>query len=257
MWTRLKRLFRSIFGGLISDAEDPELILNQLMRDMQDEVPKMRNNVAQVMAGEKRLAAEMERSQTQLVQIDAKIKAAIRTGNDDIATTLIAQMQTAQRGLETTKMQHEQAKNASVKAREFLDNYMLQFERKKAEAMQLLAANRQAQMQERVAQTMASFQMGDNSQTFDDMREKIANRVAGAEARAELASTGLDSRMQSIDREIANFEAQDMLLAYKQQMGLAPATPQAALGEGAPSANMEKTLGAADAVPQQHQKLAE
>ncbi len=257
MWTRLKRLFRSIFGGLISDAEDPELILNQLMRDMQDEVPKMRNNVAQVMAGEKRLAAEMERSQTQLVQIDAKIKAAIRTGNDDIATTLIAQMQTAQRGLETTKMQYEQAKNASAKAREFLDNYMLQFERKKAEAMQLLAANRQAQMQERVAQTMSSFQMGDNSQTFDDMREKIANRVAGAEARAELASTGLDSRMQSIDREIANFEAQDMLLAYKQQMGLAPATPQAALGEGAPSANMEKTLGAADATPQPRQKLAE
>ena len=61
MWTRLKRLFRSIFGGIISDAEDPELILNQLMREMQDEVPKMRNNVAQVMAGEKRLAAEVER----------------------------------------------------------------------------------------------------------------------------------------------------------------------------------------------------
>ena len=257
MWNRLKRLFRSIFGGLISDAEDPELILNQLIRDMQDEVPKMRNNVAQVMAGEKRLASEVERSQTQLVQIDAKIKAAIRTGHDDIATTLIAQLQTAQRGLETTKMQHEQAKNASVKAREFLDNYMLQFERRKAEAMQLLASSRQAQMQERVAQTMASFQMGDNSQTFDDMREKIANRVANAEARAELASTGLDSRMQSIDREIQSFEAQDALLAYKQQMGLAPPTPQTALGEGAPAVNMEKTLGAADAVPQQRQKLTE
>lgn len=257
MWNRLKRLFRSIFGGIISDAEDPELILKQLMRDMQDEVPKMRNNVAQVMATEKRLAAEVEKNQAALVQIDAKIKAAIRTGHDDIATTLISQMQTAQRGLETTKSQYEQAKNASAKAREFLDNYMLQFERRKAEAMQLLAANNQAKMQEQVAQTMASFQMGDNSQTFDDMREKIANRVAGAEARAELASTGLDSRMQSIDREIANYEAQDMLLAYKQQMGLAPATPQAALGEGAPAANMDRTLGAADAVPQQRQKLTE
>lgn len=257
MWTRLKRLFRSIFGGIISDAEDPELILNQLMRDMQDEVPKMRNNVAQVMAAEKRLASEIDRQQTQLTQVDAKIKAAIRTGNDDIAATLISQLQTTQRGLETTKMQYEQARQASAKAREFLDNYMLQFERKKAEAMQLLAANRQAQMQERVAQTMSSFQMGDNSQTFDDMREKIANRVASAEARAELASTGLDARMQSIDREIANIEAQDMLLAYKQQMGLAPAAPQAALGEGAPVSNMDRTLGSADTVPQQRQKLTE
>lgn len=257
MWNRFKRLLRSIFGGLISDAEDPELILNQLIRDMQDEVPKMRNNVAQVMATEKRLASDIEKQQTQLVQLDAKIKAAIRTGNDDIATSLISQMQTAQRGLDTTKLQYEQAKNSSQKAREFLDNYMLQFERKRAEAMQLLASSRQAQMQERVAQTMSSFQMGDNSQTFDDMREKIANRVAAAEARAELASSGVDARMQTIDREIANIEAQDMLQAYKQQMGLAPAPAKSALGEGAPSVNMEKTLGAAESLPPERGKLKE
>jgi phage shock protein A len=257
MWNRFKRLLRSIFGGLVAGAEDPELILNQLIRDMQDEVPKMRNNVAQVMATEKRLASDLDKQQNQLVQLDAKIKAAIRTGNDDIATALIAQMQTAQRGVETTKLQFEQAKASSQKAREFLDNYMLQFERKRAEAMQLLASNRQAQMQERVAQTMASFQMGDSSQTFDDMREKIANRVATAEARAELASSGVDARMQSIDREIANIEAQDMLQAYKQQMGLAPAPAKSALGEGAPSANMEKTLGAADYAPPERGKLSE
>jgi phage shock protein A len=257
MWTRFKRLLRSIFGGIISDAEDPELILQQLLRDMRDEVPKLQNNVAMIMANEKRLNADIEKNQNQVVQLDNKIKAAIRTGNDDIATTLIAQMQTAQRGLETTKQLHEQAKVASVKAREHLDNYMLQFERKKAEAMQLIASNRQAQMQERVAQTMASFQVGDNSQTFDDMREKIANRVASAEAKAELASSGLDSRMQTIERSMADIEAQDMLSAYKQQLGLAPAQSSNVLGEGAPVVNVEKTLGAADAASQERRKLAE
>ena len=257
MWTRFKRLLRSIFGGIISDAEDPELILQQLLRDMRDEVPKLQNNVAMVMANEKRLASDIEKNQTQVVQLDNKIKAAIRTGNDDIATTLIAQLQTAQRGLETTKTLHGQAKIASTKAREHLDNYMLQFERRKAEAMQLIASNRQAQMQERVAQTMASFQVGDNSQTFDDMREKIANRVASAEAKAELASSGLDSRMQTIDRSMAEIEAQETLLAYKQQMGLAPAQSANSLGEGAPVINVEKTLGAADAASPERRKLAE
>ena len=55
MWNRLKRLFRSIFGGIIDRAEDPELILQQLIRDMNDKVPEMNNNVAQVMAQEKLL----------------------------------------------------------------------------------------------------------------------------------------------------------------------------------------------------------
>ena len=256
MWTRFKRLLRSIFGGIISDAEDPELILQQLLRDMRDEVPKLQSNVAMIMANEKRLNADIEKNQNLVVQLDGKIKAAIRVGEDAIATTLIAQLQTAQRGLETTKQLHGQAKVNSTKAREHLDNYMLQFERKKAEAMQLIASNRQAQMQERVAQTMASFQIGDTSQTFDDMREKIANRVASAEAKAELASTGLDSRMQTIDRSMAEIEAQDTLLAYKQQMGLAPAQPANALGEGAPVTNVEKTLGAADVNPERR-KIAE
>lgn len=241
MWLRLKRLFRAIFGGIISNMEDPEQILNQLMRDMQDEVPKMRTNVAQVMAGEKRLAAEVERTSTQIQQIDAKIKAAIRTGNDDIATTLIAQMQTAQRGLEMTKGQFAQAQAASQKARQFLDNYMLQFERRKAEAMQLLAANKQAQMQERLAQTMASFQVGDNSQTFDEMREKIANRVADAEAKAELATTSVEGRMASIDLEVGKLEATDMLQAYKEQMGLAAPKQQHALGEGGPGGGVQES----------------
>jgi phage shock protein A len=256
MWNRLKRLFRSIFGGIIESAEDPELILQQLVRDMNDEVPKMRNNVAHVMSTEKRLDREIQANQAKLTEIDNKIKAAIRTGHDDIATTLIGEMQLAQRSLETSKQNHEQAKAASLKAREFLDNYMSQVRRRQAEAMQLISATRQAQMQEKMAQTMASFQLGDTSQTFDDMREKIANRSAAAEARAELASTSLDARMQNIDRELDNIQAQDMLLAYKQQMGLTPATEKPALGEGAPAGNSERSLGSAERPPHER-KLTE
>ena len=246
MWNRLKRLFRSIFGGIIESAEDPELILQQLIRDMNDEVPKMRNNVAQVMATEKRLEHEIKANQTSLNEIDNKIKAAIRTGHDDIAATLIGELQLKQRSLETSKQNYEQAKVASAKAREFLDNYMAQVRRRQAEAMQLISATRQAQMQEKMAQTMSSFQLGDTSQTFDDMREKIANRSAAAEARAELASTTLDARMQNIDRELANIEAQDMLLTYKQQMGLAPAAEKPALGEGSSAVNADKSLGSTE-----------
>ena len=59
MWARLKRLFRSIFGGLIESAEDPELILQQTIRDMREKVPQMQNNVVQVMATEKLLQKEV------------------------------------------------------------------------------------------------------------------------------------------------------------------------------------------------------
>ena len=47
-----------MFGGIIEKTEDPELILQQTIRDMRDRVPELNNSVAQVMATERLLAEE-------------------------------------------------------------------------------------------------------------------------------------------------------------------------------------------------------
>lgn len=255
MWNRLVRLFRSIFGGVIDRAEDPELILQQLIRDMRDKIPEMNNNVAQVVANEKLLTRQVEQSATKVAELDSKVKAAIKMGRDDIAAAYIGELQTTQKGLEVTKAQLGQAKLATEKALKFRDNYLSQMKKKQDEAMQLIAQSKQARMQEQIAQTMTSFNVGDDSATFDDMREKISRRAAAAEAKAEMATTSLDSKMQEIEVEAANIEAQDMLLAYKRQMGLMPEANTPALGEGSPVINHEKTLGSADQVPNRAKTL--
>jgi phage shock protein A len=249
MWNRLVRLFRSIFGGVIDRAEDPELILQQLVRDMRDKIPEMNNNVSQVVANEKLLTRQVDQAATKLSELDSKVKAAIKMGRDDIAAAYITELQTTQKGLEVTKAQLAQAKLATEKALKFRDNYLAQMKKKQDEAMQLIAQSKQARMQEQIAQTMTSFNVGDDSATFDDMREKISRRAAAAEAKAEMATTSLDSKMQEIETEAANIEAQDMLAAYKRQMGLLPDTQTPALGEGSPVVNHEKTLGSADTLP--------
>ncbi len=243
MWNRIVRLFRSIFGGIIDKAEDPELVLQQLVRDMRDNVPKLNNQVAQVIANEKLLSRQLEQAQAKVTELDSKIKAAIKMGRDDIATQWIGELQTTQRGLDLSKTQLVQAKSQSEKALQLRDSYMAQMKKKSDEAMQLIAQSKQAKMQEQIAQTMTSFQVGDDSGTLDDMREKITRRAAEAEAKAEMATNTIDTKMQEIELEAANIEAQDSLLAYKRQMGLIPDSPSNALGEGSPVMNTEKTLG--------------
>ena len=256
MWSRLKRLFRSLFGGLIDKAEDPELILQQVVRDMRDKVPEMNSNVAQVLANEKLLARTLESQQSKLGDLDNKVKAAIKMGRDDLATAYIGELQTTQKALDTTRSQLGQAKVASEKAIKFRDSFIVQMKRKSDEAMQLISASKQARMQEQLAQTMSSFQIGDDSATFDDMREKISRRVATAEAKAEMATTGIDSKMNEIESKVASMEAQDMLSAYKRQMGLLPESAAPALGEGAP-VNVEKTIGSNESNSGDRPKLSE
>jgi phage shock protein A len=220
MWERVKRLFRSIFGGIVDRAEDPELILQQVIRDMRDKIPQMNNNVAQVMATEKMIEKQVVQLEREVVELDNKVKAAIKMGRDDIATNYISVLQEKQNSLASAREQLEVSKRASQQALKFRDNYMLEMKKRQSEAMQLINENKRAKMQEEIAGMMTSFQVGDSAGTFDDMRNKISEREAKARAKMELASTGVDSQMQEIEKEAMNIQAQDTLLAYKRQMGL-------------------------------------
>jgi phage shock protein A len=230
--TRIKRSLRALFGGIVEATEDPELILQQTIRDMRDRIPDLNNSVAQVMATEKLLARNKERLETQVVDLDSKIKASVKMNRDDIATAYIGQLQQAQVDLGRTVHQHEHAQLASKQALKARDNYMLQMQRRTAEAMQLFNQSKQAKLQEQLAQTMASFQIGDDAQTFDEMRDKIDRRAAAAEARMQLGSASVDSQMQDIEKEAMDMQLQDKLLQYKQEMGLLPS----AGASGAPQA---------------------
>ena len=235
VWARLKRSLRAMFGGIVERTEDPELILQQTIRDMRDRVPELNNSVAQVMATERLLAKNKDRLEEQVVDLDSKIKAAIKMNRDDIATAYIGQLQQAQLDLSKTGQQLDHASRASEQARKARDNYILQMQRRTAEAMQLINQAKQAKLQEQLAQTMESFQLGDDASTFNEIRDKIDRRAAAAEAKMQLGAASVDAQMQDIEREALDMQLQDKLLDYKRQMGLigsgeqqqAPALPSA------------------------------
>ena len=236
LWSRVKRSMRALFGGIIEKTEDPELILQQTIRDMRDRVPELNNSVAQVMATEKLLAKNKDRLETQVVDLDSKIRASVKMGRDDIATAYIGQLQQAQMDLQKTGQQLEHATLASKQALKARDNYVLQMQRRTAEAMQLINQSKQAKLQEQLAQTMESFQIGDDASTFNEMRDKIDRRAAAAEAKLQLGSASVDTQMQDIEREALDMQLTDKLLAYKREMGLLPSAsgsaPQALPAEG-------------------------
>lgn len=220
LWARLSRVFRASTGAALDRIENPELVLQQTIRDMRDRVPELNNSVAQVMATERLLAKNKDNLAKQVVELDSKIKASVKMGRDDIATAYIGQLQQAQVDLERTDAQLELANSASKNALKARDNYVLNMKKKTAEAMQLISAAKQAKLQEQLAQTMEGFNIGDDASTFNEMREKIERRVAAAEAKLQLGTSSVDSQMVDIEREAMDIQLQDKLLEYKSQMGL-------------------------------------
>ena len=220
LWARLTRIFRASTGAALDKMENPELVLQQTIRDMRDRVPELNNSVAQVMATERLLHKNHENLEKQVVDLDSKIKASVKMGRDDIATAYIGQLQQAQIDLERTGAQLENASLASKQALKARDNYVINMKKRTAEAMQLISASKQARLQEQLAQTMETFNIGDDASTFNEMREKIERRVASAEAKLQLGTSSVDAQMADIEREAMDIQLKDKLLEYKQQMGL-------------------------------------
>src|SRR6476469_39125 len=241
LWTRIKRVFFASTGAALDKIENPELVLQQTIRDMRDRVPELNNSVAQVMATERLLSRNHENLEKQVVELDSKIKASVKMGRDDIATAYIGQLQQAQGDLERTAAQREQAELASKQALKARDNYVLNMKKRTSEAMQLISAAKQAKLQEQLAQTMETFNIGDDASTFNEMREKIDRRVAAAEAKLQLGSSSVYAQMQDIEREAMDIQLQDKLLEYKQQMGM--------LGTGAETKQIESNSSVVDITP--------
>src|SRR5205814_5762659 len=176
------------------------------------------------------------------VDLDSKIKAAIKMNRDDIATAYIGQLQQAQLDLSKTGQQLDHATRASEQARKARDNYILQMQRRTAEAMQLINQSKQAKLQEQLAQTMSSFQLGDDASTFSEMRDKIDRRAATAEAKLQLGAASVDNQLHEIEQEAMNLQLQDKLLEYKRSMGLLPSSTSHQPGQ-LPAAQTEGAEG--------------
>jgi phage shock protein A len=220
LWKRISRIFRAGTGAALDRIEDPEMVLQQTIRDMRERVPELNNSVAQVMATERLLARSKDKLAEEVVDLDSKVRASIKMKRDDIATSYIGTLQQKQLELQKTGIQLEQASLASKQALKARDNYVLNMNKRSAEAMQLISASKQAKLQEQLAQTMETFNLGDDASTFNEMREKIDKRVAAAEAKLQLGTSSVDSQMQDIEREAMDMQAMDKLLEYKQNMGL-------------------------------------
>ncbi|TMB26529.1 MAG: PspA/IM30 family protein [Deltaproteobacteria bacterium] len=234
MWQRMKRAFRSVFGWMVSAAEDPELILEQNIRDLNDQVPKMNESIAMVKANVTLLEKENQKYKNDSVEITSKIKAALQASREDIATTYATQLQTVKSALLRNEQQLSAARQAYDKALQVKQAFMREKDRKTAEAMQALRDARRAKWQSKVADAMESFQVAGIDATHDEMLQKIQEQTAVNEARMDMALSNVDTQGIKIEEEAEKIRATELLKQFKQEMGLeAPAE----------SAGGAKTLG--------------
>ena len=196
MWKRFVRAIRALFGGAISAIEDPRLILEQNIRELNDQVPKMNESIATVKASVTLLEKEHKKYQAEYNDLISKMKAAINAGRDDIAANYAVRVESLKGHMASTEQQLETAKSAYAKALEVKKAFMREKDRKISEAREAreaLRAHERAKWQAKIADTMESFEVGGIDQTHEEMLTKVNEQTAKNEARMEMALDSVDT----------------------------------------------------------------
>jgi len=225
-----------MFGWMISAAEDPELILEQNIRDLNDQVPKMNESIAMVKANVTLLEKENQKYKNDQIELTSKVKAAIQANRDDIASTYAAQLQTLKSALMRNEQQLVTARSAYEKAMQVKQAFMREKDKKTNEAMQALRDARRSKWQSKVADAMESFQVAGIDATHDEMLQKVNEQTAVNEARMDMAMSNVDVQGVQIEQEAEKIRANELLKQFKQEMGM-EAAPAGDVGGG------DKTLG--------------
>lgn len=234
IFSRLGTLIKSNLNDLISRAEDPEKMLNQVLLEMQQQLVEAKKAVAVAIADEKRLQKQYNSELDKAKEWERKAMLAVRAGDDNLARQALVRKQEHENISSQFQQQWIAQKAAVDKLKDALRLLANKIEEAKRKKNILIARKKRAEAQRQIASTMQG--LGDTSafDTFDRMAERItlleAEAEAGAELAGEISGDTLESKFLALESGGHGTE-EDALSELKAKMGLlesgnTTATPQ-------------------------------
>lgn len=246
IWARISTLVKSNINAMISKAEDPEKILNQLIIDMREQFLEARKQVAVTIADEKRLKQQYEAELEKAQEWEKKAMIAVKAGRDDLATQALARKQEHDGLAEQWQQQWMAQKQAADQLRDALSRLNAKIQEASRKKNLLIARAKRAEAQKKIQDTMSG--LGDNGafDTFSRMEEKVMQQEAEAQAAVELSGELEGDKLASDFKALESSSAgqSDALAALKAKMGVAPAASKASLPAAKQAESVEAELEA-------------
>lgn len=231
LFERMGRIVRSYANAVVTAAEDPEKILEQAVEDMQNDLIRMRQASAQVMASLKQMENKYNQAQQTADDWYRRAELALKKGDEELAREALSRRKAYQDNATGLQVQVEQQR----KAVDTLISNTRALEAKLAEAKSkkdtLKARAISAKTSKQINEMVSGLTTGKNAvSAFEKMEEKVLAMEAESEATQKLLPGSDD--MEAKFRELEGGGVEDELSRMKQQ--LSDTRPRALLPEGRP-----------------------
>ncbi|MBM3458385.1 MAG: PspA/IM30 family protein [Armatimonadetes bacterium] len=221
------RIWRLVKGWLligVEKAEDPEVILAEAQEAMRREVEKAKESAVQAIAARNQLRNVLQDQVNQANALEAKARAAVKLGDDNLARQLLMEKANLDKSIEGLRAQLVQAEAASEAVKTSIKQMEAQLRQRTAQRLALVAGWKQAKIQESLQKALDGISLESQSEAFTRAEDRIRQLQAQSNARIELAAGNMNAQMQKLEDVVIADQVDAQLAALKAENSPLPST---------------------------------
>ena len=220
---RFKDIMSSNINALLDKAEDPEKMIDQYLRDIQEDLRNVKSETATVMAEEQRCKRQLDECDAEIAKMQNYAEKALLAGNEADAMKFLEKKNQLIQKQVPLQQAYDAAAANSAKMKQLHDKLTKDVQDLNNRRDAIKAKVQVAKTQEKMNKMIGS--VGDSSASlaaFDRMEAKANSMLDKANAMSELNSMGGDSidDLASKYDEAPTAAVSDELAALKAKMGL-------------------------------------
>jgi phage shock protein A len=218
IFKRINDVISANINDLIDRVEDPERMIKQIIREMEENISKVREGVVDSIASEKQLQKELESNQKQSAEWLGKAETALLNNNDELARSALARKKEHDNICKVLEPSWESAKNTSEKLKAQLKALEAKLEEARRKRSSLVARQHAAEARQQMDKTLSNFETGIKAQSkFQRMEDRVTEMEARTEAIEELRDDRTQLERDFLDMEV-HAEIDDELQKLKQKI---------------------------------------
>ncbi len=226
---RVGNILRANVNDLLDKAEDPNKMIDQLVRDYTKNIQEAESAVAQTVGNLRLTEDDLSRAQNEVSEWGSKATAAAQRasqassqGNsadagrfDDLAKTALRQQIAAESRVKSLQEQVAQQTDLTNKLKDGLNGMRAKLDELHMKRDELAARAKMAEAQRQVQESVRSISSIDPTSELGRYEEKIRREEAMARGMAEVSASSLESQFDALDDASADAEVEARLAALK------------------------------------------
>lgn len=202
---RFKDIMSANVNALLDKAEDPSKMIDQYLRNMENDLANVKTETAAVMAEETRTKRELEDCLSEIEKMQSYAKKAVEAGNDDDARKFLENKNSLLVKKENLEKINAIASDNAAKMRSMYDKLVKdisELQSRKNEIKAKVAVAKTQTNMNKVGSSMSSA--GNSMSAFEKMEEKANKMLDEANAMSELNQSKAESDVSDLAEKYAS-----------------------------------------------------